>query len=43
MIIEAFTPAEQAPALVESPLNLLVISLCGIAVVVLGVMPGWVV
>jgi len=27
MIIEAFTPAEQAPALVESPLNLLVISL----------------
>ena len=42
VIREAFTPAEETPALVVSPLNLLVISLCGIAVVVLGVMPGWV-
>jgi NADH-quinone oxidoreductase subunit N len=40
VIREAFSPAEQAPALVVSPLNLLVISLCGIAVVLLGVMPG---
>ena len=42
VIREAFTPAEETPALVVSPLNLLVISLCGIAVVALGVMPGWV-
>ncbi len=40
VIREAFSPSEQAPVLVASPLNLLVISLCGIAVVVLGVMPG---
>lgn len=42
VIREAFSPSEHAPTLVVSPLNLLVISLCGIAVVVLGVMPGWV-
>ncbi|MBP7513709.1 MAG: NADH-quinone oxidoreductase subunit N [Flavobacteriales bacterium] len=42
VIREAFSPSEQAPVLVVSPVNLLVISLCGIAVVVLGVMPQWV-
>jgi NADH-quinone oxidoreductase subunit N len=42
VIRETFSPAEQEPVLVASPVNLLVISLCGIAVVVLGVMPGWV-
>ena len=42
VIREAFSPTEQAPVLVVSPVNLLVISLCGIAVVVLGVMPQWV-
>lgn len=40
VIREAFSPSEQVPILVVSPVNLLVISLCGIAVVVLGVMPG---
>ncbi|HMU12494.1 MAG TPA: hypothetical protein PKE53_00725 [Flavobacteriales bacterium] len=35
-------PVDAAPVLVVSPTDLLVISLCGIAVVVLGVMPGWV-
>ncbi|MCB0764437.1 MAG: NADH-quinone oxidoreductase subunit N [Flavobacteriales bacterium] len=42
VIREAFTPAEEsAPmALVVNPLNWLVLSLCGIAVVVFGVLPG---
>jgi NADH-quinone oxidoreductase subunit N len=39
VIREAFTPAEEAPALVVSPVNLALISLCGIAVVALGVWP----
>lgn len=42
VIREAFTPAEGDPQLplVVKPLNWLVISLCGIAVVVFGVLPG---
>ena len=40
VIREAFTPREQAPELVVSRLNWLVISFCGIAVVLLGIMPG---
>ena len=42
VIRETFSASEQENVLVASPLNLLVISLCGIAVVVLGVMPQWV-
>jgi NADH-quinone oxidoreductase subunit N len=42
VIREAFSPSDEAPVLVVSPVNLVVISLCGIAVVVLGVMPQWV-
>lgn len=41
VIREAFTPAEEAPVLVVSPANWLVITLCGLAVVVLGVLPGY--
>ena len=41
VIREAFTASENEPALVVAPTNWLVISLCGIAVLVLGVMPGW--
>lgn len=40
VIREAFTPGERGLRLVVAPLNWLVISLCGIAVVALGVMPG---
>ena len=40
VIREAFTASDSEPALVVAPTNLLVISLCGIAVLVLGVMPG---
>jgi len=40
VIREAFTPGERGLQLVVAPLNWLVISLCGIAVVALGVMPG---
>jgi NADH-quinone oxidoreductase subunit N len=39
VIREAFTPAEEAPALVVSPINLALVSLCGVAVVALGVWP----
>lgn len=39
VIREAFTPAEEAIALVVSPVNLALISICGIAVVALGVWP----
>jgi NADH-quinone oxidoreductase subunit N len=39
VIREAFTPREQAPELVVSRLNWLVISFCGLAVVVLGLVP----
>ena len=42
VIRETFSPTDRTAALVISPVNLLLISLCGIAVVVLGVMPGWV-
>jgi NADH-quinone oxidoreductase subunit N len=41
VIREAFTPAETDPALVVSPVNWLVISICGVAVVAFGVWPGW--
>ena len=41
VVREAFTASENEPALVVAPTNWLVISLCGIAVLVLGVMPGW--
>ncbi|MBL0044152.1 MAG: NADH-quinone oxidoreductase subunit N [Flavobacteriales bacterium] len=41
VVREAFTAAENDSVLVVAPSNLLVISLCGIAVLVLGVMPGW--
>lgn len=41
VIREAFTPAETDPALVVSPMNWLVISLCGVAVVALGLWPAW--
>ncbi len=41
VIREAFTASENDSVLVVAPSNLLVISLCGIAVLVLGVMPGW--
>ena len=40
VIREAFTPQERGPQLVVAPLNWLVISFCGIAVVVLGLLPG---
>jgi NADH-quinone oxidoreductase subunit N len=40
VIREAFTPTEQAPKLVVAPLNWLVISFCGVAVVLLGMLPG---
>ncbi|MBL7940394.1 MAG: NADH-quinone oxidoreductase subunit N [Flavobacteriales bacterium] len=40
VIREAFTPGERGLRLVVAPLNWLVISLCGIAVLALGVMPG---
>ncbi len=40
VIREVFTPADEAPVLVVSPMNWLLISICGIAVVVFGVMPG---
>ncbi|HRH39005.1 MAG TPA: proton-conducting transporter membrane subunit, partial [Flavobacteriales bacterium] len=40
VIREAFTPTEQAPRLVVAPLNWLVISFCGVAVVLLGLLPG---
>ena len=39
VIREVFTPAEEAPVLAVSPMNWLLISLCGIAVVLFGVMP----
>ena len=38
---EAFTPSGEAPALVVSPVNLLLISVCGISVVVFGLLPGY--
>ncbi len=41
VIREAFTPSEEESTLVVSPINWLLISLCGVAVVVMGVMPGW--
>ena len=41
VIREAFTPSEEAPALVVSPVNLLLISVCGISVVVFGLLPGY--
>lgn len=40
VIREAFTPQERGPQLVVAPLNWLVISFCGVAVVVLGLLPG---
>jgi len=40
VIREAFTPREEGPKLVVAPLNWLVITLCGVAVVALGVLPG---
>jgi NADH-quinone oxidoreductase subunit N len=40
VIREAFTPRERGPQLVVAPLNWLVISFCGVAVVLLGLMPG---
>jgi NADH-quinone oxidoreductase subunit N len=40
VIREAFTPAERPLQLVVAPLNWLVITICGIAVVLLGIMPG---
>lgn len=39
VVREAFTPTDDKPELVVSPLNWLVISLCGAAVLVLAVMP----
>jgi NADH-quinone oxidoreductase subunit N len=39
VIREAFTPAEETPVLVVSPLNWLVITLCGISVVAFAVWP----
>ncbi len=39
VIREAFTPVEDTPALVVSPLNVALISLCGIAAVALGIWP----
>ncbi|MBK8341288.1 MAG: NADH-quinone oxidoreductase subunit N [Flavobacteriales bacterium] len=41
VIREAFTPSEEAPALVVSPVNLLLISVCGISVVLFGLLPGY--
>lgn len=41
VVRETFTPAEERPALVVSPLNWLVITLCGAAVLVLAVMPQY--
>lgn len=41
VVREAFTPAEEAPVLVVSPVNLLLISVCGISVIVFGVIPQW--
>ena len=40
VIREAFTPTADAPQLVVAPLNWLVISFCGVAVVLLGLLPG---
>ncbi|MBL0129436.1 MAG: NADH-quinone oxidoreductase subunit N [Flavobacteriales bacterium] len=40
VIREAFTPSERGPQLVVAPVNWLVISFCGVAVVLLGLMPG---
>ena len=40
VIREAFTPTEHPPRLVVAPLNWLVISFCGVAVVLLGLLPG---
>ncbi len=40
VIREAFTPTERPPQLVVAPLNWLVISFCGVAVVLLGLLPG---
>ncbi len=40
VIREAFTPRDKGPQLVVSPLNWLVISFCGIAVMLLGLFPG---
>ena len=39
VVREAFTPAEEKPVLAVSPLNWVVISLCGVAVLGLAVMP----
>ena len=41
VVREAFTPSEEAPVLVVSPVNLLLISACGISVIAFGVMPQW--
>lgn len=41
VIREAFTPAEEGIAIVVTPANWLVISLCGVAVVALGIWPAW--
>jgi len=41
VIREAFTPSEEAPALVVSPVNFVLISICGISVVVFGLLPGY--
>jgi NADH-quinone oxidoreductase subunit N len=40
VIREAFTPRDQGPQLVVAPLNWLVITFCGLAVVVLGLFPS---
>ncbi len=40
VIREAFTPRGEGPKLVVAPLNWLVISFCGVAAVLLGLMPG---
>jgi NADH:ubiquinone oxidoreductase subunit 2 (subunit N) len=39
VIREAFTPAEETPALVVSPINWLVVSACGVAVVAFALWP----
>ena len=41
VVREAFTPTDDEPVLIVSPLNWMVITLCGAAVLVLAVMPQY--
>jgi NADH:ubiquinone oxidoreductase subunit 2 (subunit N) len=41
VIREAFSTSEGESTLVVAPTNWLVISLCGLAALLFGVMPGW--